>query len=204
MKKVIFTEAQIRKYLNEEMGDYLDSVKNAAEIPGNAYGNEVFVNNLGGDTNTDVTTTDGFMQKRSKGNRLFARSRQCEGQELDNMKSSGFGNKINNTISQLSDNGGKMINNINNEIQSDKDGMRNNTQEVRLSRMKNYKENNPALYQENGGDFMVKQLENNIKGNSTSHKAQTGGKRKVNTTPAPTTNNTNQHSKNDNIYYYSY
>lgn len=205
MKKVIFTEAQIRKYLNEEMGDYLDSVKNAGEIPGNAYGTEVFANNLDSDAQTDVTTTDGFMQKRSKSNRLFARSRQCEGRELDNMKTSGFGNKIDNTINQLSNAGGKMINNINNEIQSDKDGMRNNTQEVRLSRMKEYEKNNPNLYQKNGGDFTVKQLEKNVANNSASHQAQVGEKRKTEAIPTITNGEkTHKHSNNDNVYYYSY
>ena len=80
--------------------------------------------------------------------------RLAEGDELDNAKTSGYGKKNDMFINSVSKNlGGKMVSNLNAEINSNKGGSRNNTNQVRVSRKKKKKKEDPATFQKNGGQW---------------------------------------------------
>ena len=69
------------------------------------------------------------------------------------MKNSGFGKNNDDYINHTANaNGGKMASNIAGEINSNKKGSRNNTNQVRVSRMEDYKQNDPELFAKNGGE----------------------------------------------------
>ena len=73
MRKVLFTEAQMKRILGES---YPLSTK-GGEVPGNAYGTEVSTNmtNVDADNKPSVTTTDKIAKEKTVGNRWFANSR---------------------------------------------------------------------------------------------------------------------------------
>lgn len=193
MRKIRITESQWKLIMESELS-YPLNLKGDDGRPDNFSGYEVAVDNMDKDAPLDVTTSDAI-KKSKEGwfgmNRYPAMQRIPEGVELDNSENSGYG--LNNdayihNAAKSSD--AEMVNNISDEINSSTRGSRNNTNEVRLSRMLGYKKSNPSLYQKNGGDEMVKILQSQTNMQSNKHKAATNKKpSKTNTTFGGTTSN---------------
>lgn len=211
MRKVLFTEAQITKIMGEGILPYLSDAGNAADMPDNAYGTDIAVNNMDKDANPDVTTTDNFLKKRSNirygylagTRRNFEESIQ---EDLDNEKVQGFGKNSDEFIANAAQNGGKMISNVANRIQNG--GQRLNTTEVELSRMKDAKKLDPVTYAKNGGDKMVKILKNtaNRQRNSAASLRDANANSQIDT-PLPTPNvnkGTGKGHSTPKVYYENY
>lgn len=179
MRKIRITESQLKAILEYEGTAYPLDTKADDGKPANFCGDEIAVNNLDPDAPNDVTTTDNVSKKRARRAqfgintaRVSGAYRLEEGKELDNKQSSGFGMKYDALINNKAENGGgKMINNVANEINSDTRGTRNNTNQVRISRMEDDKVNNPQRFQQNGGDDMLNILKAQTKKESGQHKA---------------------------------
>lgn len=182
MRKIRITESQYNKILESELGYPLD-VKGDDEKPANFTGYEVAVDNTYNGAPDDVTTTDTVSTKRSRRgwfgmNRWPAMHRLPEGRELDNRQNSGFGMKYDAQIAAKANNGGgEMVKNVHDEIQSGTRGSRNNTNQVRISRMEDDKVNNPENFKKNGGEEMLNILKSQTSKTSTAHKAQHAGER---------------------------
>ena len=175
MRKITITESQYKRILESEFGYPLD-VKSDDEKPENFTGYQVAVDNIDKDASNDVTTSDTI--KRSKAgwfgmNRYPASHRLPEGEELDNTQNSGYGMKSDGFINNTAANGGgKMVNNVAAEVNSNTRGSRNNTNQVRVSRMENDKVNNPQKFQKNGGERMLNILKSQTKKTAASHEAK--------------------------------
>jgi hypothetical protein len=209
MRKVTFTEEQMRRILGEAADDFILNLGDSGEIPGNAYGTEVFTNNIDPDANDDVTTADNFSRKRSRTNRLFARTRTYESvneSTFDDNRGLNFGkNEKDAIVSQsASDNAGKMLKNISKDINNG--GTRNNTNQVRLSRLQAQKKSDPVAYAKNGGDNTVKALKNATrKVSSTNTAVKTAfDNSPINQTPDANKGAGKGHHENNeaSIYYY--
>ena len=204
MRRVIFTESQINEILQAESAYPLD-IKGDDGRPDNSSGYEIAVNNTDRDATNDVTTSDSI-KRAKKGwylrSTLANHFRLAEGDELDNMKTSGYGQKSDAFISNVAKNGGgKMVSNLNAEIQSDTDSSRNNTNQVRVSRLETQKKKNPAVFQKNGGEKTLNILKNQIKLKSGQHSAQTAGHaRKMDNTPNAS-KTPESHSKQGPYYF---
>ena len=165
MRRVIFTESQINTILMSESAYPLD-IKGDDGRPDNFTEYETVVNNAyvgtGDDVNTDVTTSDQIKRCKKGWFGLHTTTndyRLAEGDELDNAKTSGYGKKNDMFINSVSKNlGGKMVSNLNAEINSNKGGSRNNTNQVRVSRMEKQKKEDPVTFQKNGGQKTVAML----------------------------------------------
>jgi len=202
MKKIHITESQWKHIMESECGYPLD-LKSDDGKPDNFTETEIAINNTDKDAPNDVTTSDAV--KRSKEgwfgmNRYPAMHRLPESRELDNVENSGFGSKNDAYInSAAKKNGGKMVSNIAGEINSDKRGSRNNTNQVRISRMEDYKQNNPNLYLKNGGDKTLNALKNQTKKQASTYNAKHATDvRTNNTTPGAQLN----FDKGENGAYY--
>lgn len=211
MKKVLFTESQLKAILGEDVGGYLRT-SDVAEKPDNAHLQQVFVNNADVDTedefDNNVTVSDKIARRMSNRNRLFPKRTRCfeeKSHTLDNMRNTGYGQKYNERISNTASNGGgKMINNLNDEVQS-KTGSRNNTNQVRLSRLKDQKKSDPLNYLRNGG----KETENILRDQITkqSHKNELVNRVNASMGLENTENEWKNSKKNStdngsNVYYY--
>ena len=187
MRRVIFTESQINEILQAESAYPLD-IKGDDGRSDNFTELETAVNNTDKDISTNVTTSDNI-KRCKKGwylrSTLSNHYRLSEGDELDNMKTSGYGQKNDQFISKVAaNNGGKMVSNLNAEIQSNKDASRNNTNQVRVSRLETQKKKDPATFQKNGGQRTLNILKNEVKAKSGQHSANVAGQpRKENLTP---------------------
>ena len=200
MRKIRITESQYRRILeSEEMGFPLDKKADDGK-PDNFNGDKVAVDNVDKDAPNDVTIPD-TIKRAKKGwfgmNRWPAFQRLPEGRELDNMQNSGFGMKSDAVINaQAKNGGGKMVQNVAGEINSNTRGSRNNTNQVRISRMEDDKENNPANFQKNGGDAMLKILKSQVDKTSTTSKAANAG------TPKGQSTKNKPKSENNGVYYF--
>ena len=203
MKKIHITESQWKKILMAESAYPLD-VKSDDGKPDNFMGNEIAISNTDKEApNSDVMTGEAF--KRSKEgwfgmNRYPSMHRLPESAELDNMENSGFGIKNDNFINNTAkSNGGKMATNISGEINSNKEGSRNNTNQVRISRMEQYKNGNPELFAKNGGDKMLNILKNQTGKQKNSYAAKHAtDTRQVSTMPGDNVN----YGKGENGAYF--
>lgn len=203
MKKIRITESQWKRILESEYAYPID-LKSDDEKPDNFTEYETAINNNDKDAPNDVTTGEGY--KRSKPgwfgmNRYPAMHRLPESRELDNKESSGFGKNNDAFIQNVANNGsGKMVSNINSEITSKTRGSRNNTNQVRASRMRQYKETNPELFQKNGGEKMLNILDSQTKAQSDSYAAKHSTDiRTQDTTPG---NNINFNKGENGAYYF--
>lgn len=201
MKKIHITESQWRAILESEFAYPLDVKSDGGKSECFTQG-EVAVNNIDQDAPNDVTISDTV--KRSKEgwfgmNRYPAMHRLPESKELDNIKNSGYGAKNNSYIKNTaSSEGGKMVSNISGEINSNKDGSRNNTNQVRIYRMENYKKNDPALFAKNGGEETLRILKTQTNKNAKSNAAKHSSDVKTrNTNQVDTLNN-----ENNGVYYF--
>ena len=203
MRKIHITESQWKKILMQESAYPLD-LKSDDEKPDNFTEYEVAVSNNDQDAPSDVMTGDAY--KRSKEgwfgmNRYPAMHRLPESAELYNVENSGFGVKndeyINNTANS---NGGKMVSNISLEINSNKRGSRNNTNQVRISRMENYKKNDPDLFIKNGGDKTLDILKSQTKKQAGAHKAKHASD--IRTQSTQPGDNVNYGKENNGAYYF--
>lgn len=202
MRKITITESQYKRILENEFG-YPPDVKADDGKPSNFTGYEVAINNIDNDATNDVTTSDGF--KRSKPgwfgmNRYPAMHRLPEGEELDNKQNSGYGVKNDAYVNSVAGNGGgKMVNNLASEINSDTRGSRNNTNQVRISRMEDDKVNNPQRFQQNGGDKVLNILKSQTSKTSAAHNAAHASDfAEKNTNP----NVTSKSNKNNGVIYF--
>ena len=203
MKKIRITESQLKTILMAENAYPLD-LKSDDGKPDNFTEYEVAVNNTNKDANNDVTIGDGF-KKSKEGwfgmNRYPAMHRLPESQELDNAQNSGYGVKNDNYIQNAAQNGGgKMATNVNNEVKSDTRGSRNNTNQVRASRMRQYKQTNPELFQKNGGDKMLNILDAQTSKQSNMYAAKHSTD--VRTTDKTPGNNINFNKGENGAYYF--
>lgn len=210
MRRVIFTETQLNEILQAESAYPLD-IKGDDGKPDNSSGYEVAVNNTTVNDTTpnpksNVTIGDRIAGRKSRKKKFGLSSpsygRIAEGDALDNMKTSGYGQKSDEFISKVaSNNGGKMVSNLNAEIKSNTDASRNNTNQVRVSRMEAQKKNDPVTFQKNGGERTLKILKNQVNLKSGEHKAMTAGQvRKTDNTP--NANKTPESHHNDSVYYF--
>lgn len=205
MRKIHITESQWQRILESEVCAYPLDVKSDDEKPDNFTEYEVAVSNNDKDVpNGDVMDSEAY--KRSKPgwfgmNRYPAMHRLPESRELDNQQSSGFGKKNDDYIQNVANNGGgKMATHVNAEIKSDKRGTRNNTNQVRALRMRQYKETNPQLFQKNGGEKMLNILDKQTKAQSNSYAAKhSTDVRTQDTTPG---NNLNFNKGENGAYYF--
>lgn len=189
MRKIRITESQLKTIL-ESIG-YPLNVDDGNEQPDNFIGSEVAVDNTDKDAPDDVTTTDNVARKRSRKGWFgiygykspMAHFTIRESENLDNRQNSGYGKKSDATIQAVAANGGgKMIQNLNAEVQSNTRGSRNNTNQVRISRMEKQKVEDPATYAKNGGDQTLKILKSQTKKTS-----DTFSKKDTETTITPPT-----------------
>lgn len=212
MRKVIFTEEQIKKIVGEDVADYLNNVDIAAEIPGNAYGTEVSTD-LNPDTAQNpkkkIPTTDKISRHKNRSNsggRLFARSRTFESvneSSFDDTRTRNFGkNAKENILNGAGEGAGKMLNNLANDINNG--GTRNNTNQVRLSRLRKQAKEDPVTFMKNGGKQTLKALEDSV---GKEQSKQSTMSPSLDSTVANTPNamkgtGTGHHSDKETIYYY--
>ena len=206
MRKVIFTEEQLRRIIGEDVNGFVLDVSDGSEAPDNAYGTQVFSDYPDKDVETDVTTTDNFSRKKNRVNRLFARSRTYESineSNFDDAVGQNFGKNEKETIMAQgnSENSGKMLKNISNDIANG--GTRNNTNQVRISRLKQQKKDDPAMFARNGGDKTLKALKSATRKVSTTNStAQTDRNANPLTITPDAGNGTGNGHHNDNVIYY--
>ena len=208
MRRVIFTESQIKSLIEGNEPGYPLNLKNDDGKPDNFTEYENPVNNTDKDAPNDVTIGDGtYGQRRKKG--WFMRSTTSrqgvyEGAELDNMKTSGYGDKNNAFIASTAKNkGGKMVSNLNAEINSNTGGSRNNTNQVRKSRLEAQKKNDPATFNKNGGEKTLQILKNETNKKGAEHKAVANNKQTTGTPIPNAGKNTKSHHSDSPIYYFS-
>lgn len=189
MRKIHITESQWKTILEAE-STYPLNVKDDDGCPDNFTEYEVAVNNTDNDAPDSLTIADKISKNRSKEgwfgmNRYPAMHRLPESRELDNMQNSGYGMKGDAYINgSAKTNGGKMVSNIAGEINSDTRGSRNNTNEVRIKRMEDYKTSNPELFAKNGGEQTLNILKAQTDRQSGTHKEKhSTDLRKSDTTP---------------------
>ena len=181
-------------------------VKNDDGKPDNFTEYEVAVNNTDNDAPDNVTIGDKIGKEETKPgwfgmNRYPAMHRLPESAELDNAKNSGFGINNDKFINNIADsNGGKMVSNISGEINSKKRGSRNNTNQVRASRMEKYKETDPELFIKNGGQKTLDLLKSQTKKNSDSHRAKHATDTRIQSTLPG--DNINYGKENNGAYYF--
>ena len=170
MRKIRITESQLKTIL-ESIG-YPLNVDDANEEPDNFMGNEVAVNNVDPDAPDDVTTTDNVAKKRSRKGWFgiygykspMSHFTVRESENLDNRQNSGYGQKSDAFIQSTAENGGgKMVNNLNAEVKSNKRGSRNNTNQVRIHRMEKAKTEDPVTFAKNGGEKTLNILKTQTK-----------------------------------------
>ena len=100
-----------------------------------------------------------------------------------------------------SENSGKMLKNISNDIANG--GTRNNTNQVRISRLKQQKKDDPAMFARNGGDKTLKALKSATRKVSTTNStAQTDRNANPLTITPDAGNGTGNGHHNDNVIYY--
>lgn len=176
MRKIRITESQLETILEYE-GTYPLNVKGDDGRPDNFMGNEVAVDNTDDDATNDVTTTDNVSRKRSRRGwfGIFGyRSPNLhfslrESENLDGRQNSGYGMKNDAFIQNMSNNGGgKMVNNLNNEIQSKTRGSKNNTNQKRIERLEDQKTEDPVTFAMNGGNKTLNILKHQVKKTSDS------------------------------------
>lgn len=150
MRKVLFTEAQLKYVLGEDY-KYIDNSSDmmGKEVPENGFGTQVFTDNTAVDNDdTDVTTTDNIASKKVAGSRLFRRSsygaicEDGEGHNVDNDKVNGYGFKSNQFVNNVASNTNREA--ITNMA---KGNQTVNALEVKASRLKDEAEktNNPVI-----------------------------------------------------------
>lgn len=209
MRKVIFTEEQIKKIVGEDVADYLNNIDNAGEVPDNAYGTEVFVNNVDKDSEDNVTTTDRVARHKNRSNsggRLFARSRTFESvneSSFDDTRTRNFGkNAKENILNGAGEGAGKMLNNLANDINNG--GTRNNTNQVRLSRLRKQAKEDPITFMKNGGKQTLKALEDSVGKEQSKQSTMSPSldNTVANTPDAMKGTGTGHHSDKEAIYYY--
>lgn len=209
MRKVIFTEEQIKKIVGEDVADYLNNIDNAGEVPDNAYGTEVFVNNVDKDSEDNVTTTDRVARHKNRSNsggRLFARSRTFESvneSSFDDTRTRNFGkNAKENILNGAGEGAGKMLNNLANDINNG--GTRNNTNQVRLSRLRKQAKEDPITFMKNGGKQTLKALEDSVEKEQSKQSTMSPSldNTVANTPDAMKGTGTGHHSDKEAIYYY--
>lgn len=213
MRKIRITESQLKTILESELGYPLD-LRSGPVTKDNTAGVEVTSDPLDVDVDTDsqygiATTTDNISKKKNRPEQFGIRTARVaggyrleEGRELDNMQSSGLGKKSDAQIAQAASNGGgKMVNNLNNEIESNRRGVKMGTQYVRDMRLKDQKKNDPVTFAKNGGDATLKAIENNISANSSKHKANKA-EEETTVTPTPSTSGTNKKKSSEPTVYY--
>ena len=200
MRKIRITESQYKRILESEEVGYPLDVKADDEKPVNFTGYEVVADNPDDDAQNDVTISDTVKRSRRGWfgmNRWPAMHRLPEGRELDNRQNSGFGMKYDAQIAAKANNGGgKMIKNVSAEIQSDTRGSRNNTNQVRISRMEKAKVDDPENFAKNGGEEMLNILKSQTNKTSTTHKTQHAGERSGESTK------NKPKSENNGVYYF--
>ena len=170
MRKIRITESQLKTILESELGYPLD-LRSGPVTKDNTAGVEVTSDPLDVDVDTDsqygiATTTDNISKKKMRPAQFGIRTARVaggyrleEGRELDNMQSSGFGKKADAQISQAASNGGgKMVKNLNAEVQSNTRGSRNNTNQVRASRLRDQKKTTLQHLQRMAGTQRLKHL----------------------------------------------
>ena len=93
-----------------------------------------------------------------------------------------------------------MVKNLNAEVQSNTRGSRNNTNQVRASRLRDQKENDPATFAKYGGDATLKALERQTKVNSDKNKATEEDT--VQTLPTASSGKKKGKSSEPTVYYF--
>lgn len=209
MRKVIFTEEQIKRILGEDAADYLNNLDVAAEVPDNAYGTQVFVNNVDKDAEDNVTTTDKISRHKNRSNsggRLFARSRTFESvneSTFDDNRTKNFGKSAKENILKGSGKGaGKMLNNLANDIENG--GTRNNTNQVRLSRLRKQEKEDPLTFAKNGGKETLKALEDSVRKETSKQTTFPQNNKGIESITPNSMSGTGpgHHSNKETIYYY--
>lgn len=119
MRKVLFTEAQLRRIIGEDVDGYLDLMP-AKDVPDNAAGYQVFSNpeNIGADDdNAKSVDTDNISLKKVPGRVPFRRwGGAFLGEEvMDDMDVRKSGPIAKQKIANAAAAGGKMANNMNSE-----------------------------------------------------------------------------------------
>ena len=97
-------------------------------------------------------------------------------------------------------NAGKMLKNISNDIQNG--GARNNTNQVRLSRLKDQKQNDPAAFARNGGEQTMKALKNSTRKVSTVNSIPQTNADSVLTDAPDIRKGTGKGNNSNNVIYY--
>ena len=171
MKKILFTEKQIRSILGEEVFTYLDQEDNGLDVPEDslvATGDEVFTNDPDADEFPD---TDNIAAKKIRSNPIYNVGYygvHCESKkkipiEEINHKLIGrkyrLGKKTNQQIDNIAANnpGDKMLNNMS----KDKDASAN-CLAVRQTRLKQMKKNNPGRYERINGDKIENAIDDRL------------------------------------------
>lgn len=202
MRKVIFTEEQLKYIMGEGATAYLPKSGEAGEIPGNAYGTQIFANNLDKDAPDDATIPDKITNNKAR--RSYYGNRSMIGYPGAIYESDNDDNVVRFTKKQVqgfknAEGNGKMLNNLAKEKSS-----RHNTNQVRLSRLEKQKKENPQQYIGNGGKATEKALKSAV--SKENNKNAVAGKESKEINPLTITpdvnRGTSKGTNNKNVIYY--
>jgi hypothetical protein len=169
MKKILFTEKQIKSILGEEAFMYLDQEDNGLDFPEDslvATGGEVLTNDPDAD---EFPTTDKIAASKTRSHPFYRNAgygTMFEGKkkiEEINHKLVGrkyrLGKKTNQQIDNIAANnpGDKMLNNMSKEKNASA-----NCLAVRQTRLKQMKQNNPERYERIGGDNLENAIDDRL------------------------------------------
>ena len=181
MRRVLFTESQLKEALGEDFMSYLPNSSMAAEEPDNSYGTEIGTSDKNCDgIETDTITTDKIAQQRSPRFPIWRASTGLHeskkklnetNQDLTDMgKTFNLGKKLNNSIQQTANDNpnDKMLSNMAND-----ENMTANCAYTRNNRLEHMKHDDPERYKRINGERLQKVLQDkldNAKGISKSRK----------------------------------
>ena len=176
MRKVIFTENQLKHILGENFDSYLPKSGYASENPENSYGTEVTVSDNGSNGDPmDTCTTDKIAKSRTPSISLFRRISESkkkvneENQELMSHQYN-LGKGINNQIDALAaqNPNDKLLQNMSNNK-----NMEHSTAKKRKHDLEAMKKENPERYASINGDKLLKSINGKLETDrniSKSHK----------------------------------
>ena len=166
MRKVIFTESQLKGILGENFDTYLPKAGYASEQSPIGYGTEVTLgdNNSDGDPN-DTVTTDRIAKSRTPAIPMFRRISESkkrineENQELIN-HTYNLGRNLNNTIDAIASQNpnDKLMQNMSNEK-----NMAHGTAKKRKHDLEAMRTEDPVRFQNINGERILKSIDQKLK-----------------------------------------
>lgn len=165
MRKVIFTENQLKTILGENFDNYLPKNGYAAESPENSYGTEVSLSDNDINNNpVDTVTTDRIAKSRTcaipRFRRIAESRKQLDEENHELMGHSyNLGKNVNNAIDNIADQNpnDKLLQNMSNEK-----NMKHGTAKKRKHDLEQMKKENPQRFQNINGKRILKSINDKL------------------------------------------